>query len=117
MASVLIVDDDPDIVTLFQEFITLRGHTILGKASDGEEALELLQSFESLPDVIFMNHRMPQMTGLEASKIIFRMYPTCKIIFISADQNVKSSALDAGAQAFLVKPISFTKILALLDEI
>ena len=117
MVSVLIVDDDPDIVTLFEEFLGLRGHTILGKASDGKEAIELLHSFSPVPDVIFMDHRMPRMTGLEASKEIIKEYPECKIIFISADLNVKDLALESGAHAFLVKPISFKNILALLDGI
>ncbi|MHA1975800.1 MAG: response regulator [Candidatus Hodarchaeales archaeon] len=117
MASVIIVDDDPDIVTLFEEFISLKGHTILGKASNGEEAIEVVKKCEKLPDIIFMDHRMPQMTGLEASKIILEMFPSCNIIFISADLNVKNLALEIGAQAFLVKPISFQKIMTLLDKI
>ena len=117
MTSVVIVDDDPDIVTLFEEFISLRGHTVLGKASNGEEAIEVLRSCETLPDVIFMDHRMPLMTGLEASKILLAMFPDCNIIFISADLNVRDLALEIGVRAFLIKPISFQKILALLDSI
>ncbi len=117
MASVIIVDDDSDIVTLFEEFISLKGHVIAGKASNGEEALEILQECNPLPDIIFMDHRMPRMSGLEASKIIREKYPSCKIVFISADLNVKDLALEIGALEFLVKPISFQKILSLLDEL
>ncbi len=117
MASVIIVDDDPDIVTLFEEFISLKGHSIVGKASDGVEAIEFLENCGTLPDVIFMDHRMPKMNGLEASKIILTKFPTCKIIFISADLNIKDAAIEIGVEAFLVKPISFTKILSILEDI
>ena len=117
MASVIIVDDDSDIVTLFEEFISLKGHTILGKASNGEEAIELLRNSKIYPDIIFMDHRMPRMSGLEASRIIMAMNPESKIIFISADQYIKQKALEIGAQAFLVKPVSFIQILSLLDAI
>ncbi len=62
-----------------------------------------------------MDHRMPRMSGLEATKIILNKYPKCKIIFISADLNIRSEALEAGAQSFLVKPVSIRQMLNTID--
>ncbi len=62
---------------------------------------------------------MPNMSGLEATKIILDSFPNAKIriIFISADLSVKQKAIDAGAEQFLVKPVSFDKILTTIDKI
>jgi two-component system chemotaxis response regulator CheY len=119
IASVIIVDDDPELVVLFERLLSSQGHSILGKASNGEEAITLVRNLPRTPDIILMDHRMPQMNGLEATKIILKSFPDSKIrvIFISADLNVRQKAIEAGAQLFLVKPVSIKQILATMDQI
>lgn len=61
---------------------------------------------------------MPNMNGLEATKIILDSFPTAniRIIFISADLSIKQEALDSGADDFLVKPVSFVKVLTSINR-
>ena len=98
---------------LFERLLSSQGHSILGKASNGEEAIALVKNLPQTPDIILMDHRMPQMNGLEATRIILGSFPESRIriIFISADLNVRQEAIEAGAQLFLVKPVSIKQIL------
>ena len=111
------MDDDIDIVNLFEHFLKLRGHRILGKAYDGEEAISVVANLTQKPDIILMDHRMPQISGLQATKSINNSFPDIKIVVVSADMKVEQQAKDNGASAFLLKPISFKNVLATIQDL
>ena len=104
MTSVLIVDDELFIVELYRDILQLRGYKVVGTAFDGEEALRRYNESMDKPDVVIMDHRMPVMNGVEATKEIMRVNPKQKVIFVSADVLVEKEAKDAGATEFLPKP-------------
>jgi two-component system chemotaxis response regulator CheY len=104
MTSVLIVDDELFIVELYRDILQLRGYRIVGTAFDGEEAVRRYNDSQEKPDVVIMDHRMPVMNGVEATKEIIRINPTQKVIFVSADVLVEKEAREAGASEFLSKP-------------
>ena len=66
-ALVLLVDDYRDALEMYQEYLTFKGYSVLA-ASSGAEAVTLAQS--ERPSVIFMDLRMPQMTGTEAMQML-----------------------------------------------
>ena len=103
-ASVLIVDDELFIVELYRDILQLRGYRVVGTAFDGEEALRKYNDSNEKPDVVIMDHRMPVMNGVEATREIMRLNPNQKIIFVSADILVEKEAREAGASEFLPKP-------------
>ena len=103
-ASVLIVDDELFIVELYRDILQLRGYRVIGTAFDGEEALRKYNDSNEKPDVVIMDHRMPVMNGVEATREIMRQNPNQKIIFVSADVLVEKEAREAGASEFLPKP-------------
>ncbi|UCE90826.1 MAG: response regulator [Methanobacteriota archaeon] len=103
-ASVLIVDDELFIVELYRDILQLRGYRVVGTAFDGEEALRKYNDSSEKPDVVIMDHRMPVMNGVEATREIMRLNPHQKIIFVSADILVEKEAREAGASEFLPKP-------------
>ena len=117
MASIVIVDDDLDIVNLFKHFLTIRGHEILGTAYDGKEAISVVTNLSEKPDIILMDHRMPEVSGLEATEAINNSFPEIKIVLISADMRVEQEAKENGAVAFLLKPTSFKKVLSTIGDI
>lgn len=119
MASIVIVDDDIDIVNLFEHFLSIRGHKILGKAFDGEEAISVVTNLpqNQKPDIVLMDHRMPHISGLQATESITESFPNIKIVLISADMKVEQQAKDYGASAFLLKPVSFKNVLAKIQEL
>jgi two-component system chemotaxis response regulator CheY len=116
MTSVLIVDDELFIVELYRDILQLRGYKVVGTAFDGEEALRKYGNILEKPDVIIMDHRMPIMNGVEATKKIMRMNPKQKVIFVSADVLVEKEARDAGAIEFLPKPFRMDDLIEKMQK-
>jgi len=59
IADIFIIDDEHDIIFLFERFLKSRGHDIIDKAYDGEQALKIFKNFQLYPDIIFLDHRVP----------------------------------------------------------
>lgn len=86
------------------------GYTVIGKAKNGKEAIEIYVSSSLKPDVILMDHRMPIKNGIETASEILKLNSQAKIIFTSADNSVKKQALSIGAISFLEKPFSIEQL-------
>ena len=117
MTSVLIVDDELFIVELYRDILQLRGYRVVGTAFDGEEALRKYDNSVDKPDVIIMDHRMPVMNGVDATKEIIKLNPNQKVIFVSADVLVEKEARDAGAVEFLPKPFRMDDLIEKMEKI
>ncbi len=116
MTSVLIVDDELFIVELYRDILQLRGYKVIGTAFDGEEALKKYGSISEKPDIIIMDHRMPIMNGVDATKEIMKINPKQKVIFVSADVLVEKEARDAGAIEFLPKPFRMDDLIEKMER-
>ncbi|MFX1419980.1 MAG: response regulator [Promethearchaeota archaeon] len=116
IAKIFIIEDDVDIVRLFEQFLKLEGHEIIAKAFNGVDALEIYTNLKNAPDIIIMDHRMPSKDGIETTKEIIAINPNCKIIFVSADYTVKDQALNVGAIDFLEKPIDFATLIRKIEK-
>lgn len=117
MSTVMIVDDELFIVELYRDILQLRGYKVMATAFDGEEAVRKYAASNEKPDVILMDHRMPVMNGVEATKEIIRLNPRQKIVFVSADILVEKEARDAGAIEFLPKPFRMDDLLEKMEKI
>lgn len=104
--KVLIADDDPDIVEMLQYNLKKEGYEVL-TASNGKEAIEKALAFQ--PNLILMDIMMPQMDGIEASRIIKETPETADtyIMFLTArsEEYSEIAAFDIGADDYIVKPI------------
>jgi len=113
---ILIVEDDDDTRIMMKYLLTLWGYEII-EAIDGEEGLQMAESFQ--PDVILMDFSLPKVDGLIATRQIreLAMHGETPIIFISAhtEAAVRESALFAGADDFLTKPLDFGELEEALD--
>jgi AmiR/NasT family two-component response regulator len=106
---VLIVDDQESIRELLRRQLEKIGHKVVGKASNGIQAIELTGSL--LPDVVLMDIEMPKMDGLEATKEILDKYPRPVVLLTSHDDpEMVRRASEAGAGAYLLKPPSVEEI-------
>lgn len=103
---ILIADDDSDIVEMLQYNLKKEGYEIK-TASNGKEAIEKAISFQ--PHLILMDIMMPQMDGIEASRVIKENPETAEtyIIFLTArsEEYSEVAAFDIGADDYIVKPI------------
>ena len=101
---VLLVDDQDLVRAGFRLILDGRdGITVVGEASDGEEAVRLAR--ELTPDVVVMDIRMPGMDGITATRRILEARPAARILILTTfdtDEHV-FAAIRAGASAFLLK--------------
>ena len=85
MKRLLLVDDDKIVLSSLSNIFSKEGYSVL-TAQSGSDALETLK--KSKVDIIIMDHRMPDMTGLEAFKIIKKLYPDIIRIMITGDPDL-----------------------------
>jgi CheY-like chemotaxis protein len=81
MANVMVVDDDVLVRNVLKEVLKLNKHNVV-EASDGQDALESINP-NALPDLIFMDHQMPRLGGIDCARQLRTLYPSLKIILIS----------------------------------
>jgi two-component system KDP operon response regulator KdpE len=109
-ATILVVDDEPQIRRVMRASLAAHGYTIL-EARSGEAALEILR--EKRPDLILLDVNMPGMDGLETCREIRHgsSVPIIMLTVRSAERD-KVLALDAGADDYVVKPFGIQELLA-----
>jgi two-component system, OmpR family, KDP operon response regulator KdpE len=109
-ANILVVDDEPQIRRVLRSTLSGRGYEI-SEAKSGEEALEHLR--RNRPDLILLDVNMPGMGGIEACREI-RRDSEAPIIMLTVrnSERDKVSALDAGADDYVVKPFGIEELLA-----
>lgn len=113
-ARILTADDDTIIQELYEAFLPAAGHTVVGQASNGHEAVEAYCAAARRPELVILDHRMPVMSGLDAAKAILALDPGARIVVVSADSSVREAALAAGAVAFLAKPYPLSELVEIL---
>jgi DNA-binding response OmpR family regulator len=112
-AQVLIVDDDPDIVTAIQVNLELEGYGV-HIARDGSEAVEIAR--EIRPDVVLLDVVMPGLDGYEVLKVLQGDARTrqCQVIFLTAKSSTAGDVRgrSEGAIDYIVKPFAPGDLLA-----
>ena len=90
--QVLVVDDDPQVRSLFGKFLNDEGYDVVGSAS-GEEALERMKHLK--PDILFLDLLLPQMSGFEVLKGMDDMHMAePPVVFVMAEHELSSEEKD-----------------------
>jgi DNA-binding NarL/FixJ family response regulator len=100
---VLVMDDAPAMRVALRELLEDAGFAVVGEGADGAQGVDL--ALRLAPDVILMDLRMPQLSGLEATRRIVDALPGSAVVVFSLFDGPVSerAALAAGAAAFLPK--------------
>jgi len=101
---VMLAEDDDGFRRSLAGLLTSRFPSILlGEASDGAEAMEKVKSF--LPQLIFMDIRLPGQSGLEVTRRIKALYPDVNVIMLTSYDfpEYREAARASGACGFLSK--------------
>ena len=113
---VLVVDDEPDVETLFRQQFrreVRQGLYSLDFASSGNAALDILDGHIGKEIILLVSDiNMPGMTGLELLPVIKQRRPDLPVFMISAygDQDTIATAVERGANRFLTKPVDFPRL-------
>ncbi len=114
---VLVVDDDRLVCTSLKTILEVEGDiTVVGVGHNGKEAIELYNSLQ--PDILLIDIRMAEMTGLEAAEAILSTHKQAKILFLTtfSDDEYIIKALKLGAKGYIIKQ-NFESILPSLRAV
>ena len=113
--KVLVVDDDPSILTMTEDLLTEAGFEV-GKCASGREALDRLQAQEW--DVVLTDLQMPGVDGLELLAAVREQSPDTPVIIMTAFGMIQSAvdAMRAGALDFVTKPFRAGELLISLER-
>jgi len=110
LKKILVVDDEPKIIQLTQDYLENAGFSVQG-AGDGERALAVIRAEE--PDLVVLDLGLPVMDGLDVCRSI-RKTSNLPIIMLTArdEEADKLVGLELGADDYITKPFSPKELVA-----
>lgn len=101
--NIIIVDDDPLVVNSLKTIVESRGINVLGVGYSGIQAIDLFK--KSSPDVVLMDIRMNDMSGIDATREILKIDNNAKILLITTfqDDEYIREALSLGCKGYILK--------------
>lgn len=107
MYSILVADDEKDVVGLLKDYLELKGYCVY-TANNGKEAIE---QASRTPDLILLDVNMPEADGFEVCRRI-RDHVSCPILFLTAriEDEDKIQGFAAGGDDYIIKPFSLEEI-------
>lgn len=115
MGKVLVVDDEPSVLSGFEEMLNSMGHEVM-TASRADEALRKLP--DDMPEVVVMDICMPGMNGLDAIRSLRQLYPKLPVIIMTG-QGTMESAIEAtklGAFDYQLKPFDPEEMIVTIER-
>ena len=114
MTRILIADDDPQVREILKIFLTKQGYHV-DEAENGAQALSMLDN--ALPDLVFLDIVMPDLSGIETLRWIRRKYPDLNVIIMTGmnQEEVWKKAMLSGATDYMTKPFSYEQLRANLN--
>ncbi len=105
--KLLIVDDEPGIVAVVQNYFEMAGYQVI-TAYSGKDAIKKLSQ---APDIVLLDINMPDMDGLTVCQNI-REYITCPILFLTAriETMDKIKGFSVGADDYIIKPFDLDEL-------
>jgi len=116
--KILIVDDNPDLIAILQIQLENKGYDII-QAANGRQAVNMAAT--QLPDLIVMDVMMPQMNGLQASRLIRENPMTRSIPMLASTAKVSyadtEECLESGFNDHIDKPFTGTQLASRIEKL
>ncbi|KAA8732353.1 response regulator transcription factor [Acinetobacter qingfengensis] len=112
--KIIICDDEPLARERLLRMLTQLGHDVLAQAANGRQAIDLVKQYQ--PDVILLDMRMPEMSGLECAALLNQLNMPPAMIFCTAFDQYALDAFKAAACDYLLKPVSMDDLKQALDR-
>src|SRR5436190_1868305 len=114
---VLIADDHPLFRDGLRSLLEARGIDVIGEARNGREAVAQAKRLE--PDVVLMDLNMPELDGLEATRLISAQQPDVKVVVLTASEEDANlfEAIKSGAQGYIFKNLDSSEFFSLLEGV
>jgi CheY-like chemotaxis protein len=116
--NILLIEDDPTDLKLFSAILRTSGHQVQAKAS-AEKTLEEIK--QRRPQVILLDLKLPGMDGLTLARQLKQDPETRQIPIVAVtaapELFTREQALEAGCDAFIVKPVDTRKLSETMNEV
>jgi signal transduction histidine kinase/CheY-like chemotaxis protein len=108
-ARILVIDDEPAVLEVFQEYLGMQGYAV-SSASSGEEAVRILPGL--LPDIILTDINLPGLSGLEVMRFAKTVDPEIGVVVVTGHASASNAieALRQGAFNYITKPFDLDEI-------
>lgn len=114
---VLLADDHGLFRDGLRSLLEARGVDVVGEARNGREVVDLVRRLR--PDVVLMDLAMPELNGLDATRLLTAEFPDVKVIVVTASEEDSSlfEAIKSGAQGYIFKNLEAAQFFALLEGV
>ena len=102
--TVIIIDDEPDVLDGYQSILAIKGIRVLATTTKGEHAVSLYQKHS--PDAVIADVQMPNYDGFYVLEKIRQFDPNANVIMLTADlrEDTEKRLLELNASAVIYKP-------------
>lgn len=115
--TILVVDDDPSITSIFEFILQQAGYNTI-TTSSGYECVEVIRSTQPV-DIVFLDLKMPGLSGIETYKEIQKARPHVLVVLMTGftvDDFLKE-AFELGAYGVIYKPFDVEEVLSIISKI
>ena len=115
--SVILIDDDEDILELLTEYLLLEDFDVVGRGTDGLQAVNLYA--EHTPNFVIMDIAMPNYDGLYGLENIKKLNPNAIVIILTgnSDKSITHKITQLNATKILEKPCPVEKLVSVMKSI
>lgn len=115
--SVIIIDDDEDILELLSEYLLLEDFDVVGRGTDGLQAVNLYA--KHTPDFVIMDIAMPIYDGIYGLENIRKLNPNATVIILTgnSDKTINQKIIQLNPTMILEKPYPVEKLVSVLKSI
>jgi DNA-binding NarL/FixJ family response regulator len=115
--TVIIIDDEEDILELLSEYLLLEDFDVVGIGNDGLKAVNLYKEYK--PDFVLMDVSMPNYDGIYGLENIKKINPDAKVIILTgnSEKAITQKLTDLKATKILSKPYPIEKLVNIMKSI
>ena len=113
--TILVIEDDPAILTLVERLLTSRGHTVLA-ASDSSQASEAVRQHAPPLDMLLADLVLASGSGLDYARSMKKTFPQLKVAFMTGWVHRAPAAQRSGLGPILRKPFTAQELFTVIEE-
>jgi len=113
--KILVIDDEPEIGWIFSKILSDNGYEVFSSQT-GKDGLDKVQKF--MPDLVFLDLKLPDKDGIEVLKDIKNIDPAILVIMITAHETIQTAvkAVKLGAYDYIPKPLPNERLKIIVDK-
>lgn len=118
MPTVLIIEDDADLLFLYRTALLQNGYEVL-EAHNSASAIEVLESSDPAPDLVVIDMVMPDAPGTRVINFLRGdgRFEQTQIVIVTANEQYRERVADKGIAYFMVKPINVIDLVSVAEQL